>query len=323
MKRAPSTIEIIPASALMRREFLRRAALGLAAVPLVHACASDEGILDATTSRDAAAQADAAARADAAEQARADAEAQADAAEADAGTADSGDEDSGTSDAGNAGAWATGGTVAMTAKASYPDPFTEPLAACALVASTTQGPCTTVADLVREDVSEGNSGLPVRLALKVVDASCSPLAGFAVKIWHTNISGSYSGNTPNNPMCLADQAFAQQDFFRGVQSTDADGNVFFDTCFPGWYRGRAIHIHFQVKSGNISTRISQLFFPEDVTEDVFANHSEYRGFGQPDTVFSTDNIMAAIPQAQRSRLVFDVARMSDGAMLASKVVTVR
>ncbi len=305
MKRAHSSpIEIFPASALARRDFLRRAALGLAAVPLVHACASDEGILDAGTSR-----------ADAAER---DAEAQADAA-----AQDSGDEDSGSADAGVATAWATGGTAAMTAKASYPDPFTEPLAACALVATTTEGPCTTATDLVREDVSEGNGGLPVRLALKVVDTACNPVAGFAVKIWHTNTGGSYSGQTPNNGMCLKSQAFAQEDFFRGVQTTDASGNVYFDTCFPGWYRGRAVHIHFQVKNGNTSTRVSQLFFPEDVTEDVFASHAEYAAFGQPDTVFSNDNIMAGIPQAQRSRHIFAVSRMSDGAMLASKVVTVR
>ncbi|WP_428269783.1 protocatechuate 3,4-dioxygenase [Haliangium sp.] len=235
-----------------------------------------------------------------------------------------GDVDAGAGgpDAGAQSDWASGGTAAMTDKSSYPDPFTGALAACALVATTTEGPCTTESDLAREDVSEGWSGLPVRLALKVVDASCNPVAGMTVKIWHTNLEGSYSGQTPNNNMCLQQQDYSSQDFFRGVQTTDADGTVYFDTCFPGWYRGRAIHIHFQVKSETESYRISQLFFPEDITADIFATHGDYSAYGQPDTVFTTDNVMSQIPEAQRDRHILTVERMTDGAMLASKVVTV-
>ncbi len=219
-------------------------------------------------------------------------------------------------------AWATGGTASMTGKASYPDPFSGGVGDCALVSTTTAGPCTTTSDLLREDVSEGWTGLPLRLALRIVDSSCAPLPGATVKIWHTNIEGSYSGQTPANGFCLLNQAHATSDFFRGVQTTDDDGIVYFDTCFPGWYPGRAIHIHFQVKDDSQSYRISQLFFAEDVTEDIFDTHSEYLPFGQPDTVFANDGIIAGIPAAQRERLLLDVAQMSDGAMLASKTVAV-
>jgi len=269
---------------LSRRTLLHRLALGAAALPFVAACGGDEGAAgpDAPT-------------------------------EGDAGT--SGDAPAGDS-------WASGGTAAMTDQASYPDPFTVAPTACALVATTTLGPCTTATELVRRDVSEGWTGLPVRLALKVVDASCAPLAGVTVKIWHTNIGGSYSGQTPNNGMCLEQTSYATMDFFRGAQVTDADGVVAFDTCFPGWYAGRAIHIHFQILTGGTSTRVSQLFFPEDVTTAIFAAHPEYAGAGQPDTSLASDNIIAAIPSASRARHIVDVARMTDGAMLASKVVTV-
>lgn len=218
--------------------------------------------------------------------------------------------------------WARGGTAAMTQKASYPDPFAAGATSCVLVATTTEGPCTTATDLAREDVSEGWTGIPVRLAFKVVDSACNPLVGATVKIWHTNITGSYSGQTPNNAFCVLQPAFASMDFMRGVQTTAANGTVFFDTCFPGWYRGRAIHIHFQVKQGATSTRVSQLFFPEDVTQAIFAKHSEYVSFGQPDTTFANDSVMAAIAASERARHVADVARMPDGAMLASKIVTV-
>lgn len=219
--------------------------------------------------------------------------------------------------------WASGGTGAMTDKSSYPDPFTGALASCAIVSQTTEGPCTTASDLAREDISEGWTGLPVRLGLKVVDGSCQPLAGAIVKIWHTNLEGIYSGQTPNPGMCTGNiQDYIAMDFMRGVQPTDAAGVAYFDTCFPGWYRGRAVHVHFQIKQGNASTRISQLFFPEDVTREIFASHPEYRGFGQPDTTFTNDNILAPIGGDARARLILDVARMTDGAMLASKVVAV-
>jgi protocatechuate 3,4-dioxygenase beta subunit len=219
--------------------------------------------------------------------------------------------------------WASGGTAAMTDQATYPDPFTDAAASCVLVASTTAGPCTTVSPPAREDVSEGWTGLPVRLALRVLDVGCAPVAGASVTIWHTNLAGVYSGDTPDHAMCSHDDAAAiAASYMRGVQTTAADGTVVFDTCFPGWYAGRAIHIHVQVAAGGTTYKISQLFFPEDVTSGIFASHPEYVGFGPPDTTFADDNVLAAVVASERPRLVLGVARMTDGAMLASKTVTV-
>lgn len=265
---------------LTRRQLLRRIGLGIAAAPLVSACAHDgNGLVDAGT-------------------------------------------DTRATDSGVFGPWATGGTVAMTDKASYPDPFATPATSCLPVAGTTDGPCTTATDLSRVDVSEGWTGLPVRLALKLVDATCAPIAGAVVKIWHTSIAGSYSGVTPNPGLCLKQPSYSSMDFFRGVQTTAADGTVYFDTCFPGWYPGRAIHIHFQITLGATTKNVSQLFFPEALTQNIFATHGEYTTYGQPDTTFTNDNVMAAIPQAARAQNIVEWARMSDGAMLASKTITV-
>ena len=231
--------------------------------------------------------------------------------------------DSGTGpDTGSAGPWATGGTAAMTGKAGYPDPFATAAASCAIVTAVTEGPCTTTSNLDREDISEGWSGLPMRLGLRIVDAACTPIAGAVVKIWHTNLEGSYSGQTPNNGMCLKDQAYSAENFMRGVRTTDANGIVYFDTCFPGWYSGRAVHIHFQVTKGGTSYRTSQLFFPEDLIADVFANHSEYKGYGQPNVALVSDNVASGIASASRANHIVEWARMSDGALLASKTVTV-
>ncbi|MGD9765826.1 MAG: protocatechuate 3,4-dioxygenase [Candidatus Binatia bacterium] len=210
----------------------------------------------------------------------------------------------------------------MTAKAAYPNPFEQDLGPCSLVASATAGPCTTETDIVRQDISERWGGLPLRLALKIVDASCTPLGGVRVRIWHTNREGSYSGQTPYNRICLQRPSYATANFFRGVQTTAADGTVFFDTCFPGWYGGRAVHIHFQVKDASGSDRVSQLFFPEDVTADICANHPEYKAFGPPDTTFGDDGIVYGLSPEQRRQLTLTVERMSDGAMLAAQKVAV-
>lgn len=221
-----------------------------------------------------------------------------------------------------AGPWATGGTAAMTGKSSYPDPFAAAATSCMIVSSSTAGPCTTASDLDREDISEGWRGLPMRLGLRIVDTACNPIAGALVKIWHTNIEGSYSGQTPNNAMCLLDQGYSSQDFMRGVRTTNADGIVYFDTCFPGWYSGRAIHIHVQVSSGATTYRTSQLFFAEELVADVFANHAEYKVFGQPNRSLASDGVAAGISSADLGDLLVEWARMSDGALLASKTIAV-
>ena len=223
---------------------------------------------------------------------------------------------------GEADSWATGGTAAMTAKDCYPDPFAAGVAACALLCQTTAGPCT--ADtLTRQDVSEGWPGLPVRLSLKFVRAdTCEPVEGAFVEIWHTQRTGVYSGVTPSGAFCYGDDPDAENYlYFRGAQTTDAAGRVDFDTCYPGWYGGRAIHIHFRVYLGDDEYLTSQLFFADALTEEIFSSHPDYSEFGQPDTLNTTDNIIGGVDDL--SPYVLDVQRMADGAMLASKVVAIR
>lgn len=221
------------------------------------------------------------------------------------------------------GGWATGGTSAITDVSAYPNPFTQAASTCVLMGATTAGPCTTEGELVRSDISEGWDGLPVRLMLRVVDENCQPLPNARVKIWHTNYEGTYSGETPNNRMCLSNQDYATQNFFRGVQVANSAGVVGFNTCFPGWYRGRAVHIHLQVTHNDVVTRVSQVFFPESTTELVFNEHEVYQSFGQPDTTLGTDNVARRdLSSSDINDHIVQVQRMDDGVMLASKTLTV-
>lgn len=221
-----------------------------------------------------------------------------------------------------AAAWATGGTAAMTARACYPDPFAAGVATCPLmIGATTAGPCTADAP-ARQDVSEGYPGLPVRLALKLVTAGgCAPLAGAVVEIWHTQVTGVYSGLTPSPGFCSGGDADApNHGYFRGTQMTDANGRVDFDTCFPGWYPGRAIHIHFSITVGGTTRLVSQLFFDQGLIDQVFAAHPDYQPQGAPDTSNASDGVIGGAPSL--APYVLDIARMSDGAMLASKVIAI-
>jgi protocatechuate 3,4-dioxygenase beta subunit len=213
--------------------------------------------------------------------------------------------------------WARGGTAGMTDQANYPNPFTQLPATCALAVAMTAGPCTEAADRERRDITEGAPGLPVRLALRVLDANCKPLTGAKVKVWQTNVRGSYSGDTPNNAFCINDPDAGAKHYFRGVQTSGADGIVLFDTCFPGWYPGRAIHIHFSVTvNGRSST--SQVFFDQALIDQVFLEHVDYQPFGKPDTSNARDGVGGRGIAA----MTVDTRRMNDGAMLAFKDVIV-
>lgn len=120
-------------------------------------------------------------------------------------------------------------------------------------------------------------GVPLTVKLTVVDVSStskpgSAVAGAAIYAWHCDRDGNYS---------LYSSGFEDENWLRGVQKTDAEGQVTFTTIFPGCYSGRWPHIHFEVypsladatKAQN-RQRTSQLAFPEDACNDVYAT-SEY------------------------------------------------
>lgn len=215
--------------------------------------------------------------------------------------------------------YATGGTANMLA--SYPDPFTSATSqACVVTTALTVGPCY-AQTLMRQDVSEGLTGLPVRLALKVVYAdSCEPVKGATVDIWHTNAAGYYSAYAKGS-MCNPNDADATtKHFMRGVQTTDANGRVDFNTVFPGWYASRTVHIHFTVRIGDTEEVTSQLFFDDALTDDVYANHIDYNSRTKRDTNNTNDTVL---PHDNQGAFVLTTARMTDGVLQASKVIAIK
>ena len=214
--------------------------------------------------------------------------------------------------------WATGGTDSMSG--NYPDPFSGGIGpTCDIFCASTLGPCY-AQTIDRKDISEGEDGLPVRLAFLVVDENCNPVPGAPVDIWHTTPRGTYSGDDAPQNCTLGDQAAKAARYFRGIQTADENGRVDFDTCFPGWYSGRTIHIHFTVRVNDTVYVTSQLFFDDTLCDEIIATQPIYNERGDRDTNNQNDNVLGG---ADPLPYTFQAEKQADGAMLAWKALVLR
>jgi protocatechuate 3,4-dioxygenase beta subunit len=128
---------------------------------------------------------------------------------------------------------------------------------CVLTPEQTEGPYFLPGDKVRRNITEGKPGVPLTLKLTVLDVStCKPIKGAAVDIWHCDAVGTYA-------------AESNRTFLRGIQKTDAKGVATFKTIYPGWYQGRAVHIHLKVSLGGNVVHTGQLYFPDATTDKVY------------------------------------------------------
>jgi hypothetical protein len=156
-------------------------------------------------------------------------------------------------------------------------------ATCTLTPQQTEGPYWFDVRQVRRNITEGKPGVPLRLLLRVVSAStCLPIPNALAEIWHCDAAGIYSG--------YSQQGTAGQTFLRGIQTSDADGVVEFQTIYPGWYQGRTTHIHFKVHFGNQTLVTAQLYFPETLSSTIYTSVSPYSSRGAKDTSNTGDGI---------------------------------
>ncbi|MER6372125.1 intradiol ring-cleavage dioxygenase [Streptomyces mirabilis] len=179
-----------------------------------------------------------------------------------------------------------------------------------LTSETTEGPYYIDADKIRQNITEGKEGIPMTLELKVIDAdTCKPVKNAAVDIWHCTALGIYSGyeamgsgggggggggtppsgaptdapsGTPTGEPPSGgpsggtggghSEPTDDERYLRGTWKTDKRGYVTFKTIFPGWYQGRAVHIHTKVHvdgtwtdagyEGGHTCHTGQFFFDE-------------------------------------------------------------
>ncbi|WP_019060294.1 intradiol ring-cleavage dioxygenase [Streptomyces prunicolor] len=170
-------------------------------------------------------------------------------------------------------------------------------AVCTLTKEMTEGPYYLDGALVRADVTEGKAGIALKLALTVVDDStCAVIPNALVEIWHSDALGEYSGYVGQNGHSEPDDGT----FLRGGVLTDSSGLASITTIYPGWYRGRCIHIHVKVHTGVTLTsdgsftggselHTGQLFIDETITTAV-AKISPYSTNTVTRTTLAQDSI---------------------------------
>ncbi|ADQ81425.1 intradiol ring-cleavage dioxygenase [Riemerella anatipestifer] len=162
---------------------------------------------------------------------------------------------------------------------------------CSLSPSETAGPfpIKTPAQLVRENIVGDRSGVTLLINLTVQDQSnnCQPMAGVLVDIWHCDAEGNYSQYGGGG---MQQANYTSNNFLRGRSTTDKNGQVSFISIFPGWYKGRAPHIHLEILNANGSSiRVSQIAFPKSVCDTVYAT-TGYKGVA--DTQNESDNVFS-------------------------------
>ena len=169
------------------------------------------------------------------------------------------------------GAWLMAASVLPRwARATTPSPT------CVVRPEQTEGPYFVDERLNRSDLrSDPTNGqikpgtslaLTVRLS-RINAGDCQPLVGAQVDIWHCDALGIYSDVKDPNFNTVG------QKFLRGYQITDAPGEAKFLTIYPGWYRGRTVHIHVKVRTTPQANRsfefTSQMYFDDTLSDRVY------------------------------------------------------
>ncbi|MET0502032.1 MAG: intradiol ring-cleavage dioxygenase [Candidatus Binatia bacterium] len=194
--------------------------------------------------------------------------------------------------------------------------------ACVLRPEQTEGPYFVDEQLNRSDIRSEPSdnsiqqGTPLRLQFQVsrIDAaSCNRLGGAVVDVWHCDALGIYSDVRQDSRSDARGRKF-----LRGYQITNASGIAEFLTIYPGWYEGRAVHIHFKIRTEPAGRRrydfTSQLYFDESITDQVHMS-APYNSRGRRTTMNEGDFIFRSggkqlMPRlaksAQGYRAIFEI-----------------
>ena len=223
-------------------------------------------------------------------------------------------------------ATALAGAVPTTASGTELLALLDKARTCTMAQEGTQGPYWFDVDSIRSDIREDRPGTVLNLALRVQDVSgCSsgataaPVANSVVEIWHCDAGGIYagfetgsrggaggapggsqgSGETSNGSYSVGDSEGTTTDdgtYLRGAQVADVNGVVQFRTIYPGWYRGRTVHIHLKVHRDKKTVLTTQMYMDEGVNAEVLATspYSDHTGrdvFNDGDNIYDDTGLL--------------------------------
>ena len=187
-------------------------------------------------------------------------------------------------------------------------------ASCRLWPEQTEGPYARHVRPERRDITEDREGLELLLGLRLVDArNGQALVGVPIDVWQADHQGRYAGFAPFAPRpgevvtsaSVPNEVVAPSEtFLRGMQRTDENGICVFETIYPGWYASRTVHIHVAARLPTGHRAVSQLYFPDELTDEVFAR-PPYAGRPPRDTTNAMDTIFADGGERSMLRLTGD------------------
>lgn len=165
---------------------------------------------------------------------------------------------------------------------------------CTTTPTETEGPFPTKSpsSLMQSNIAGDRTGISLTVKIYIINrnSSCTALANAIVDIWQCDAVGNYSeyGGTG-----MQSTNYASVHWLRGRQITDSNGLVTFTSIFPGWYSGRAPHIHVHVyNTSGMSLLVTQIAFPTDVCNTVYTTASPYKSRGTQDTSNANDNVFS-------------------------------
>lgn len=165
---------------------------------------------------------------------------------------------------------------------------------CTTSPSETAGPfpTKTPSSLVSSDIRSDRTGVPltIKITINNKNNSCAALNGAIVDIWCCDKDGNYSEYGGSG---MQSTNYTSVHFLRGRQTSDANGLVTFTSIFPGWYSGRAPHIHVHVYSASGSSLlVTQIAFPTNICDTVYTTATNFYTRGKQDTSNASDNVFS-------------------------------
>ena len=179
---------------------------------------------------------------------------------------------------------------------------------CTLIPSETTGPypldLSNDSTYFRNDIREDQVGALTKVTLKIFDVnSCTVVQDARVDLWHCNAYGYYSGYTTNGQN--GNINYGSEKWLRGIQMTDANGEVSFTTIFPGWYSGRVTHMHFQIYFSSMLQVTSQLTVPVAEKNALYASNEPYSQYGDDPQTLASDNVFSDGYALQMATLTYN------------------
>lgn len=174
---------------------------------------------------------------------------------------------------------------------------------CILTSSQTEGPFF-ISSPIRRNIVEDREGKMMNFKMQVLRMpDCTPVEKAIVEIWHCDAEGNYSGypeelshnlwktfiflNKNSETIGENVKPVTEARFLRGAQQSDANGIVEFNTILPGWYEGRAPHIHFKIIANEKEQVTSQFYFSPQFCDDLYLSTAPYNKFGKsPYTIYN-------------------------------------